>query len=199
MIYPVDRPTWRQLFTPLELLFWAPFCGLPLGGALAAHRWATGVEPQGWAILWAAVLGMWGVCAIYFRRRWASLLTQHFWVVPPTLVVGWEEGADVDPGEVAAQVAEVVRQLTPAYPGAEGSLRGCLVHFRREWLTDARPGFMQARIAGVQDNRLIVVRKLEPLSRSALRHELAHRVLQVCAGDPPVEKQHALIGSMGWL
>jgi hypothetical protein len=86
------------------------------------------------------------------------------------------------------------------YAGANDALRGCMVWFREEsWLMDTGPGTIARKVAGVQDGQLIYVGWRVDLSTSALKHELAHRILQVCAGDPPEALAHETMRRLGVL
>lgn len=202
MIKPADKPNWRTLFGLTDTLFWGAFCLLPVGAAIGALL--TPQDPPvpivAWMILFVTIVAMHFIAWIYFRRKWKSLLSQHFWVTPPGLVIGWDEGFDVDPAAVEREVVEVIKRMSQKYVGAEGALRGCLVHFTNpERLRDIAPGFVARKLAGAQQGELIIVGWRAAVGTTALKHELAHRVLQICAGEPDQETAHKIMAEFGLL
>jgi len=199
-IVPI-KPTAAILFSRFEILFWGFFLGIPTALGIGAHL--TPQDPPvpfvGWAILWAAIGGMYFVATMFFIRRWKQLGMLHFRLDPIGLVVGWAEDKYCVSGEmVEREVNDLLALMRSAYPDAEKSLRGCVVMMTEpKFICWPGPGFVARKVAGVQDGQLLYVGWREDLKTSALQHELAHRVLQVYAGDPAEEAAHELMAKMG--
>lgn len=192
-----------KLFTPLDVAFWGGLCvlltALAVGAMLTPQDHV--VPPIGWIILWSAIGGVWLVSIGYFVWRWSWIRNLRFVLEPPGFVVGWSDSRyAVAPEEVQALYEDLIARLRPEFPLAEAALRGCIVWFREpSWLQDQRPGALQRRVAGVQDGQYIMVGWTANLKDGALRHELAHRVLQIFAGDPVESVAHARMSRMGVL
>jgi hypothetical protein len=84
---------------------------------------------------------------------------------------------------------------------AEDALRGCVVWFREPtWIQPPSGlGVVALRVAGVQDGQLLVVGWNKDLTKTALVHELAHRVLQIYGGNPPDFVAHQMMERLGVL
>lgn len=195
------KPVQAKLFTPFDVLFWG---GLDLTvTGLAVGACFTKQDPPvpfvGWAILWVTIAMFWVITALYFRWRWVHIKNLRFVLDPPGLVVGWDNDSYCVSGEsVQAEYDELLRKMTPKYPDAAKALAGCVVWFREPtWIQDAQPGFIARKVAGVQDGFLLIVGWRANLKESALQHEMAHRVLQVYAGDPVESVAHQLMASLG--
>lgn len=190
----------RRLFTPVDILFWGLFLGSCTGFAIAAAvtRQDPPVPLQGWVILWAAVLAMWGIAAAFFVRRARFLKTLRF-VLEPGVVFGWDSNQyRISEDAARLEVDDLLAKMTPSYPNAAAALAGCLVWVREPtWNQDGTVAFAARTVAGVQDGQLLLVGWREDLKTSALKHELAHRVLQVCAGDPHEAVAHELLAKLG--
>jgi len=195
------KPTAKDLFTRFEVLFWSLFLGIPTALGVGAHL--TPQDPPvpfvGWAILWAAIGGMWGVAVLFFIRRWKQLNLYRFRIDPVGLMVGWKEDKHCVSGEmVERELTAVLARLTPTYPEAAKALRGCVVVMTEPtFMCWPGPGFVARKVAGVQDGQLMFVGWHEDLKSSALQHELAHRVLQVYAGDPVESVAHEMMTKLG--
>ena len=182
------------------LILLLPVTGLGIGAALTAQDHA--VPLVAWIILIATILGMWAITGFYFIRKIKWLKSLRLILHPPGLVVGWEDDRYCVNGDaVNAIMVDCVLQMRAEFPRAEDALRDCVVWFREpSWIQQpSGPGFLARRVAGVQDGQLIVVGWREDLTTSALKHELAHRILQVYAGDPPEEVAHQIMTRLGVL
>lgn len=203
MSYVNFKPTRADLFTPFEIIFWTVFLGIPTGLAIGGSltKQDPPVPAVGWIILWAAVSGMYFVAVMFFIRRWKCLNNLRFRLEPSGLTVGWaDDKYCVSAEAVEAEVNDLLAKMTPTYPDAAKALRGCVAWFQEpSWVQDGGVGYMVRRVAGVQDGQLILVGWREDLKTSALKHELAHRVLQVCAGDPVESVAHEMMTKMGLL
>jgi hypothetical protein len=192
-----------KVFTAIELtwlIFLLPPVGLGIGAAFTKQD--PPVPFVGWAILVAAILGMHLVAVLYFLRKAKQQKSLRFMLTPPGLVVGWKEDKYVVSGEaVEKEVLECITKMRPLFPSAENALRGCVVFFTDPTFIQPpeRPGMLARRVAGVQDGQLIIVGWREDLSHSALKHELAHRILQVYDGDPPEVLAHSKMADLGVL
>jgi len=192
-----------RIITPFEILFWGGFLGIPTALCIAATF--THQDPPvplvGWAILFSALLGLYGVAVAFLYRKWKFQKNLRMIVAPPGLVVGWDNDQYCVSGEaVTLEITDCITKMQHEYSRASEALRGCVVWFREPaWVQQVPPGFVARKVAGIQDGQLIVVGWREDLSKSALKHELAHRVLQVCAGDPPEVMAHAQMSKMGLL
>jgi hypothetical protein len=194
------KPTIRTLFTGFELLFWGCFVGIPTALGIGAHL--TPQDPPmplvGWAILWAAIAGMWFVAVLFFIRRWKRLKTLRFRLDPIGLTVAWEDNRYCVSGEaVQLEVLDLISRLRTNYPHAVQAFRDCIVIMTAPSFICSGSGFIARMVAGVQDGQLIYVGWREDLHTSALQHELAHRVLQVYAGDPAEAVAHKMLSEMG--
>jgi len=195
------KPTAADLFTRFEIIFWGVFLGIPTALGIGAHL--TPQDPPipfvGWAILWAAIGGMYLVAVLFFVRRWKQLKTFRFRLDPIGLMVAWAEDKYCVSGEmVQREVDNAVLLLRLAYPNAAQALRGCVVVMMEpKFFCWPGPGFVARKVTGVQDGQLLYVGWREDLSTSALKHELAHRVLQVFGGDPEESAAHELMAKLG--
>ena len=195
------KATAAQLFTRFEIIFWSIFLGIPTALGVGAHL--TPQDPPvpfyGWAILWAAIGGMWGIAVLFFVRRWKQLNLLKWRLDPYGLVIGWKEDKYVvSPEMVEREVVAVLAKLTPTYPDAAKAWMGCIVMFvEPKFICWPGPGFVARKVAGVQDGQLITVGWHADLASSALQHELAHRVLQVYGGDPLESIAHDMMGKLG--
>jgi len=192
-----------KVFTPFEIIFWTVFLGIPTGLGIGAAF--TKQDPPvpfvGWAILVAAILGMYVIAALFLLRKWRWQKNLRILLVPPRLVVGWDNDLYCVNGEaVNAVVVDCVLKMRDAFPSAESALSGCVVWFREPtWLQQGAPGFVARKVAGVQDGQLLIVGWNEDLTKTALKHELAHRILQVYGGDPPEFLAHQKMADLGVL
>lgn len=196
-----SSPVTQRVFTPFEVIYWSLFCGIPTCLAIGGHL--TKQDPPvplvGWIILWVAVLGMWVIAGLFMARRWKWIHWLRYTLNPVGCVVGWaEDKYCVSVEAVEEQIVEVLAKMIPRYAGAEAALKGCVLFFQEPtWVQDLGPGFVARKVAGVQDGTLLYIGWRENLSESALKHELAHRVLQVCANDPDETTAHKLMAEMG--
>ena len=192
-----------RVFTPFEILFWSLFLGIPT--ALSVGAIFTKQDPPipvvAWVILGLAVAGMWAGAGIFLYRKWSWQKLIRFLLVPPGLAVGWaEDQYCVSSEAVQEELRGLVAKMSPEYPRAADALQGCVVFFREPaWLLHQPGSYLTRKVAGVQDGQLITVGWHEDLSKSALGHELAHRILQVYGGDPPEVIAHHLMARLGVL
>jgi len=190
----------RRLFTPTNLIPWGLLVGSITGFAIAAA--ATKQDPPvplpGWLILGGAVLVVWVIAVLFFVRRFRFLKTLRF-ILEPGVVFGWDNDKySVSEDAAMLEIVDLLAKMTPAYPNAASALSGCLVWMREpEWAQGRTVGFAGRLVAGVQDGQLLLVGWREDLKTSALKHEMAHRVLQVCAGDPPEAAAHEILAKLG--
>lgn len=197
----VTKPVNAKLFTLFDVLFWGGLdftvTGLAIGACLTKQD--PPVPPVGWIILWATIAAFWGITALYFRWRSIHIKNLRFVLDPPGLVVGWDNDRYCVSGEsVQAEYDDLIVKMAAVYPKAADALRGCVVWFREPtWVQGASAGFLARKVAGVQDGQFLVVGWHADLKSSALEHEMAHRVLQVCAGDPVESVAHAMLSKLG--
>ena len=102
--------------------------------------------------------------------------------------VGWTRDAyAVNLNNFDSQVAFVISRMSDVYPDAWLALSNCTVVFREpEWIQLET----LRRVRGEQDGSLLVVGWSPDLAKTALLHELGHRILQVCASIPGEEEGH---------
>lgn len=197
----VTKPVNAKLFTLFDVLFWGGLdlivTGLAIGACLTKQD--PPVPPVGWIILWVTVAGFWGITALYFRWRWVHIKNLRFIQDPPGFIVGWDKDQYcVSAEQVQMQYDDLIAKMLPSYPKAADALRGCVVWFREPtWMQDTAPGLVARKVAGVQDGMFIVVGWRANLAESALKHELAHRVLQVYGGDPVESVAHEMMAKLG--
>jgi hypothetical protein len=171
--------------------------------ALAVGACVTKQDPPvpvvAWIILWAAVASFWVITALYFRWRWDHIKNLRFVLDPPGLVVGWDQDQyRVSAEAVQAEYDDLIAKVSGEFPQAASALRGCVVLFREPaWLQDVGPGIVARKVAGVQDGLLLIVGWRADLKASALKHEMAHRVLQVYGGDPVESIAHERMAKLG--
>lgn len=194
------NPKFTDLFTRFEIIFWSLFLGIPTALAVGAHF--TPQDPPvpfvGWAILWAAVLGMWGGCVLFFLKRWQHLKNLRFRIDLIGLTVGWSDSRwAVKEEAVKEAVADLLAKMQPTYPNAAKALAGCVLFFREPTWVQQTPGFVARKVAGLQDGMLLVVGWNENLKATATEHEMAHRVLQVFGGDPGEAIAHDMMRKLG--
>lgn len=196
--------TYEGKVLTLSELPWLPVLLLPLGlGIVAAMtKQDPPVAPVGWVILFTAILGLWAIAGLYFLRKRRQQKGLRLLLQPPGLVVGWgDERYAVNGEEVNAVVADCVLKMSPEFPRAENALAGCVVWFQEPtWVQQpSAPGYLARRVAGVQDGELLLVGWNENVNKTALKHEIAHRILQVYAGDPPEVLAHLTMERLGVL
>jgi hypothetical protein len=172
-----------------------------LAGAIGAHLTPqdTPIPLPGWIILWAVVAGFFSLTGLMFLQR--RKLFQQYKFICDGIVVGWtSEKFAVKPEEFQEQLTELLAILAAGFPDAIKSLQGCAILFREEkWSLDTRPGKVEQFVAGLQDGMFIQVGWNSDLNKTALKHELTHRVFQVYAGDPPQAIAHAMMAELGIL
>ena len=170
---------------------------LAIGGSLTKQD--PPVPPVGWIILWTTVATFWGITALFFRWKWKMVKNYRFVITPPGVFIGWEDDRYcVSPEMVERELAVMAQKMSLEFPKALDALRGCVIFFRETgWMQDQKPGLVARKVSGVQDDFLIIVGWQPDLSRSALAHECAHRVLQVFAGDPVESVQHERLARLG--
>lgn len=196
----MKKPVNAKLFTPLDIAFWGGLDLVVTGLAVAASltKQDPPVPPVGWIILWVTIASFWGISALYFRWRWVHIKNLRFILDPPGFVVGWDNDLYcVSDEQVQMEYDDLIAKMSTAYPKAADALRGCVVWFREPTFIQATPGFVARKVAGVQDGMLIVVGWRADLKSSALKHEMAHRVLQVYAGDPVESVAHEMLTKLG--
>lgn len=196
-----SHPVNARVFTPFDVAFWGGLCLVVTGLAVAAQL--TVQDPPiplaGWIILWATTAGFWGIAALFFRWKWKMVKNYRFVVTPPGVVIGWENDLYcVSPEAVEKELNDVAVKMATEFPKALDALRGCVIWFREPtWLQDQHPGLLARKVAGVQDGFLLIVGWQADLSKSALAHECAHRVLQIYGGDPVESVAHERLARLG--
>lgn len=188
-----------KFITATDAIFWSIFCFVPLGLGIGVHLTKQDFEHPlaAWIILWSVIAGMWAVAISYFVRRWNMLKKLRF-VSKDGIIIGWTYMKyAVFRDEVESEVAAVIRKMSK-YGDVTKALKGCVVMFvEPEFWCWPDIGFVARKVAGMQDGALIYVGWRQTLSISALQHELAHRILQVFAGDPPEKEAHAIMSELG--
>ena len=190
-----------RVFTPLEICFWTVFLGIPTGlgiGALFTKQ-NPPIPVIGWTILAIAILGMYSIATDYLLHKWRWQKNLRILLVPPQLVVGWKDERYCVSGEaVNAVITDCVSKMQGEFPDAVKALEGCVVWFREPtWIQQGAPGFIARQVAGVQDGQLLIIGWNVDLQKTALKHELAHRILQVYDGDPPENVAHQIMIRLG--
>lgn len=150
-----------------------------------------------WVLLWVVVVGFLIFNVVMFATR-KKLFNQYRFACDG-IIIGWtDDSFKVNPEEIQKQIKELLSVLSVPFPDALKALQGCAVLFREEkWSRDTRPGKTAQYVAGLQDGMFIQVGWNKDLNKTALKHELTHRVLQVYAGDPPQDIAHAMMAKMG--
>lgn len=191
-----------KLFTITDVLVWGGLdllvTGLAVGAALTKQD--LPVAFAGWAILWAVVACFWGISFLFFHRRWVFIKHLHFVLDPPGLTVGWDVDSHcVSIEAVQAEYNDLLAKMSGEFPRAGDALRGCLIWFREQtWVQDDPASFIHRKIAGeTKDGQLIVVGWRVDLTKSALKHEMAHRVLQAFGGNPSEATAHETMARLG--
>jgi hypothetical protein len=190
-----------KVFTAIELT-WLPILLPPvvLGIAAVFTEQDPPVSIFGWTLFFAVILGMWAIVGLYFLKKAKQQKNLRILIQPPGLVVGWDDDRYCVNGEaVNAVIVDCVIKMREAFPYAENALRGCVIWFREPTWIQGAPGYLARRVAGVQDGQLLVVGWHEDLTKTALMHELAHRILQVYDGDPPEPVAHQKMANLGVL
>lgn len=181
-----------SLLTLTDALFFVLFPLL----ALATAVWAMVSQQEAPAQLvsWVAAAGWIGVSIVQVIQRCRTTKILKF-ESSHRLWVGWtDKQYAVKIEDFDATVEELLVHLEPTYPLARQALAGCVVVFREPTWTQITS---LRRVAGEQDGTFITVGWHLRLDDSALVHELAHRVLQICAGDPSEEKAHEVLAKIG--
>jgi hypothetical protein len=189
-----------RVFTLTESLFWIAFLCFPTGLGLGALF--TKQDPPvpfiGWAIIGIVILCLYGGAGAFLYLKWKRQKNLRLYISPPGLAVGWDNDRYCVSGEAVSLVlANCLIKMREAYPCAEEALRGCIIWFREPVWAQQTPSLLARKVAGVQDGQLIVVGWREDLTKTALEHELAHRIIQVCGGDPPEDIAHAKMSNVG--
>jgi len=172
---------------------------ITLGLAIGAHL--TPQDPPiplpGWVILWAVVVASFAMTIGMFVQR-RNLFKQYRFVCDG-IIVGWaSDEYAVKPEEFQEQLRELLAILATGFPKAGEALYGCAVLFREpKWALDTRAGKLQNFVAGLQDGMFLQVGWNADLDKTALKHELTHRVFQVQAGDPPQDVAHKNMSDLG--
>jgi len=179
----------------ISLVDWLFFIAFPLASVvLAVYTLLTPQEASARLVSCISAMGWVAVSVVvllqhYQTRRVLKFESKH------QVRVGWlQPQYEVYPVVFDEEVESLLVKLEQGYPCARQALHGCTVIFREAtWI---QLGTLR-RVAGEQDGEFIVVGWRPRIHDSALQHELAHRVLQVCAGDPSEERAHAVLVKLG--
>jgi hypothetical protein len=171
------------LLTFTDLIF---LVTIPLGMVV---RWVSESQILFLLLIFWYFLGMARISSRAYYANKLRYITKH------GLRISWtRQYYFVHLYDVEVETERFLKKIIAHFPGAPSAIRGCIVIFRepvwRQW-GDGR------RICGEQDYRLISVGWREKLMYTALEHELAHRVLQVCAGDPSEIEAHRIMREIG--
>ena len=190
----MSQPVKTNLFIWSDLAF-IGVCIFTLVGAIGGT--ATKSNPLvGIVLLWAVVVGCIAITTVMYVLRYFQLKFLHY--TDMGLIVAWKNPAyAVKDTDFEVQVNVMLAKITLKYPAAQAALNGCVVFFTDATFMSWTPGYAVRKVAGIQDNASIVVGWHQDLSVSALQHELGHRVLQICAGDPPEDAAHQILASLG--
>lgn len=156
-----------------------------------------GNDLLGIALTWSVCLAFWAISAIYFSTRAAALKTYLFTTPHQISVYAMSPDYEVYELEFNAEVIRVLRAMKVIYPTAEIALQGCVVVFREPTWWQNVEWYYTRKVAGVQDHMVLQVGWHKDLRQSALAHELAHRILEICAADPEEPKAHRIIETLG--
>lgn len=182
-----------SVITLADLFFFALLPGF-FSVAMVIASFTSGNPVEGLVIGWVAI-ALWA--GIGFHLLWSrahqspklQYSTRH------GLTVAWTQPSYAVSREAVERITEAtLLKMERRFPDAGKALQGCLLLFREPvWtqLTTCR------RVAGEQDYSLLTVGWADPLEKSALAHELAHRVLQVYAGDPSEQEAHHVLYELG--
>ena len=145
-------------------------------------------------VLWTCI-GLWiGISFVLLFER-GNLNRVKRYYSQHNIWVGWtRDKYAVDMNSFDSQVALVISRMSAVYPDAWLAISNCTVVFRE-------PEWMQLetlrRVRGEQDGSLLVVGWSPNLAKTALLHELGHRILQVCASIPGEEEGHLELVKFG--
>ena len=163
-------------------------------GTVFGYTISPGSNPFTTFALWAS-LGLWiGISAVLLVER-GNLNRVKRYYSQHNLWVGWtHEKYAVDLNSFDSQVALVLSRMSGVYPEAWSALSNCTVVFREpEWIQLET----LRRVRGEQDGPLLIVGWSTDLTKTALLHELGHRILQVCASIPGEEEGHLELVKFG--
>ena len=176
-----------------DLLFFVLFPVAALATAICAS--VTGAEAVGQVVAWISAAAWVGISSGYLRSRYTSTSALKFKGAAGIWVAWSEAQYAVSTEEFNAEIGALIKAIVVDFPGAEASLNDCIVLFREPTWIQWSSG---RKIAGEQDNTLVSVGWHQDLKQSALKHELFHRVLQVCAGDPEENSAHKIMREYGF-
>lgn len=155
-----------------------------LGGTLT-----SGNPWQGILVAWVSFAGFLGV-SVHFTYK--NSYRYQFKDVHGIYVTWDNAGHAIRQEEFEATIEQMLQKMECRYSTARVAIRECVVIFREPvWMFNGR------KVAGLQDGYIISVGWSKHLGDSALAHELGHRILQVCAGDPGEDYGHKIMMELG--
>jgi hypothetical protein len=166
--------------------------GVPvlIAGLMVWAQLTPGNSPIGLAIGWS-VPAAWLFFGILATIKKVKAKNMVKFVSKYGIAVGWNDPRfTVKEADFDAVVADTLLKMGAKYPEAAKALRGCLVVFHTTKYVQSSTGRW---VAGEQDGPIIIVGWHLTLATTALQHELAHRVLQIFAGDPMESIAHAMM------
>jgi hypothetical protein len=134
---------------------------------------------------------MWAVGSALALYRRANLIDVFRFRTTHKCLVGWTGSKyAVSKSETEAVVDRTLATLEKEFADARKAVAGCVILFREpSWISLST----FRRVSGEQDGLLLTVGWHEDLEKTDLAHEIAHRVLQVCAEDPSEIDAHYIM------
>jgi hypothetical protein len=128
--------------------------------------------------------------ALALHRR-LNLLDVFHYRTNQKVLVGWTNGKyAVAKSDVETLIDKALSKLEVEYPTARQALTGCVILFREtSWFSLST----LRRVTGEQDGLLLMVGWKPSLKDTDLMHEIAHRVLEICADDPDEVESHRIL------
>lgn len=160
--------------------------GMCMVGAAMSNEIHAGLRIVGWNLYTFGCV----ICALVLYRR-LYLVDVFRYRTFHKILVGWTKDKYYVPqAEIERCVEETLCKLEVEFAGARTAVAGCVILFREPlWYSLAT----MRTVSGEQDGLLISVGWRWRIEHTALAHEIAHRVLQVCANDPEELESHRIL------
>lgn len=144
-------------------------------------------------IMWSLVLVSVIVVVVYIWQ--INKIPVKFTISDPSISICWyDEAYAVSKYDVIKETARVVNAFASMYTRESviNALNGCHVFIREpKWSNNGRT------VAGLQYGATIEIGWYKLFETSAYAHELGHRVLEVCGGDPEENAAHVVLSKIG--